>query len=263
MSRDLKRHGEWAVVTGASSGIGREVALRLAAAGVSLVLTARSESALAEVAERAESRGVRTMVVPLDLGDREAPGKLAEAAAGLDVGILIQAAGFGRGGNFQDARLEDELAMVDVNCRALVELTHRFGQRFVQQNRGAVVLLSSIVAFQGVARSATYAATKALVQSLGEALEREWSGAGVQVLTAIPGPTESGFAARAGMHLGQADSAAEVADNVVAALAAGRTRVVPGRIGKLLVYSLMTAPRGLRVRIMQQIMGSMTRGQAQ
>lgn len=258
MAAGLRRHGEWAVVTGASSGIGREIALRLAAARISLVLTGRSEAALRDVAAQATAHGVRTMVLPLDLADPRAPGEIEQSTAGLDAGILINSAGFGSGGNLVHSSLDAELAMIDVNCRALLELTHRFGQRFVRQKRGAIVMLSSIVAFQGVPRSANYAATKAYVQSLGEALAREFAGTGVRVLTAIPGPTVSGFAARAGMRLGAADSAAEVAGDVMAALASGRSRVVPGRTGKLLLYSLMTAPRRLRIRIMERIMGSMT-----
>lgn len=256
--RALEQLGTWAVVTGASSGIGRGIALRLARHGRNVVLVGRDPEALREVAAAVERLGSRTLVVALDLAAPGAPQQLDEVTAALDPGLLVNCAGFGSGGDLMDSRLDHETAMVDVNCRAVLELTHRFGRRFVERKRGAIVLASSIVAFQGVARSANYAATKAYVQSLGEALARELAPQGVQVLTAIPGPTASGFAKRAGMNMGATDGAERVADDIVAALIARRTRVVPGRVGKLLFYSLMTAPRRLRVLIMQQIMSGMT-----
>lgn len=255
---DLTSLGRWAVVTGASMGIGREIALRLAGLSLNVVLIGRHTDSLQHVAARIKAMGVDAMVLPLDLALPDAPRKVEEAIATLDVGVLVNCAGFGSGGDLIDQRLSDELAMVDVNCRAVVELTHRFARRFVERRRGAIVLLSSLLAFQGVARSANYAATKAYIQSLGEALAEELASSGVQVLTAVPGPTESGFADRAGMKLGQADSAAQVADGIVAALSAGKSRVVPGRVGKFLLYSLMTVPRFVRIRIMKSVMGSMT-----
>ncbi|MBY0507293.1 MAG: SDR family NAD(P)-dependent oxidoreductase [Bryobacteraceae bacterium] len=248
----------WAVVTGASSGIGREVALRLAQRRVNVVLVARNVEALRSVATCIEASGARAVVLPFDLTAPGAAGKIDEATAMLDVALLVNSAGFGSGGAFLDTDLVQEAAMLEVNCRAVLELTHHFARRFARHSRGTIVLLSSIVAFQGVARSANYAATKAYIQSLGEALAQELSGAGVRVLTAIPGPTASGFASRAKMNLGQADTAAAVAEDIVTAIMAGHSRVVPGRTGKILLYSLMTAPRFLRVRIMKAIMRSMT-----
>lgn len=255
----LQRFGEWAIITGASSGIGREVALRLAASRVNVVLVARNEQSLTRLAADIESRGSRAKVIPLDLAGPDAGRILEQATLDLDTGILINNAGFGSGGAFLESDLEQEIAMVDVNCRAVLDLTTRFARRFAARKRGAIVLLSSIVAFQGVARSANYAATKAYVQSLGEALAGEMKGTGVLVLRAIPGPTESGFAKRAGMKLGSADTAGDVADDIIAALAKKRTSVIAGRLGKVLYYSLMTAPRFLRVSIMKRIMASMTR----
>lgn len=255
----LERFGEWAIVTGASSGIGREVALRLAASRVNVVLVARNEQSLTRLAAEIESRGSRAKVIPLDLAQPDAAKRLEQATIDLDTGILVNSAGFGSGGAFLESDPEEEIAMVDVNCRAVLDLTIRFARRFAARKRGAIVLLSSIVAFQGVARSANYAATKAYIQSLGEALAEEMKGTGVLVLRAIPGPAESGFAQRAGMKFGSADTAGAVADDIVAALARNRTSVIAGRLGKVLYYSLMTAPRFLRVSIIKRIMASMTR----
>lgn len=261
LSSDRKlrsRYGEWAVVTGASSGIGREIARQLAAEGLNLLLVARRQAELdrlqSAICGQGESKA-KTLCV--DLGIPGASARVFEAAADLDTGLLVNAAGFGLGGLFLDNALGQELSMIDVNCRAPMELTYRFGTRFASQGRGGIILFSSIVAFQGVPRSANYAATKAYVQSLGEALADELSPHGVDVLISKPGPTHSGFAARAGMQLGKAESAEDVARATLQAL--GRRRsVTPGFLSKFLLGSLMTAPRTLRIQIMKAIMRSMT-----
>jgi hypothetical protein len=249
-----QRYGPWAVVTGASSGIGREVAVELAAAGLSLVLVARREG---ELAQLAGTLPVETLVIPLDLADAGAPASLLARTAALPVGLLVNAAGFGSGGAFLETDAVAESQMVDVNCRAVLELTHGFARRFAAQRRGGIVLFSSIVATQGVPRSANYAATKAYVHSLAEALAEELAPHGVDVLASAPGPTESGFARRAGMTMANAESRARVARETLAAL--GRRRlVVPGGLAKLLTASLAVTPRFLRVQIMKQVMKSMT-----
>jgi hypothetical protein len=139
----------------------------------------------------------------------------------------------------------------------VLELTHGFARRFAAQSRGGIVLFSSIVATQGVPRSANYAATKAYVHSLAEALAEELAPHGVDVLASAPGPTESGFARRAGMTMANAESPVRVAQETLAALGR-RRRVVPGGLAKLLTASLAVTPRFLRVQIMKQVMKSMT-----
>jgi hypothetical protein len=247
------RYGDWAIVTGASSGIGREMALQLAARGLKPILVARSASALEALA--AQTQG---LALPLDLSAPHAPSELLERLSDRKVGLLVNAAGFGSGGAWIQSRLPDELSMLDVNCRAVLELSHFFARQFAAQRRGGIVLLSSIVSYQGVPFSANYAATKAYIQSLGEALAEELAPYGVDVLTAAPGPTASGFAARAGMVMKDADSSARVAAEIVSALGR-RSRVVPGARGKFLTAALSTAPRFLRVKIMKAIMQGMTR----
>jgi uncharacterized protein len=253
-----QRYGEWAVVTGASSGIGREIALELAARGLNLVLVARSHGEIEKLARFITSTyQVEAEPVRLDLSIPEARQALVDSVGARNVGLLVNAAGFGTGGAFLEANAAEQSSMVEVNCTALLELTYAFARRFAVQSRGGIILLSSIVAFQGVARSANYAATKAYVQSLAEALAVELKPHGIDVLCAAPGPTQSGFAERAGMTFSSAESAQVVAREIVAAL--GRKRqVLPGRLSKLLYAALMTAPRFLRVQIMKQVMASMT-----
>lgn len=257
-SRFQSRYGPWAVVTGASDGIGRELALGAASRGLSVVVCARRRPALDELAARLEKDfGVDVLVVDADLGNREGVAKLLEATAGLDVGLFAAAAGFGTSGNFLDGVLEDELGMIDVNCRAVAELSHTFGRRLVERGRGGIVLFSSLVAFQGVPRAANYAATKAYVQSFAEALALELAPSGIDVLASAPGPVNSGFASRARMIMGSAATPRVVAEGTLNAL--GRSRVVrPGWLSKLLELSLATLPRAGRVRMMGVVMAGMT-----
>jgi short-subunit dehydrogenase len=255
------RYGPWALVTGASDGIGRATAVRLAAAGLHLVLTARRADRLeALAAELTAAHGIRTRVVAADLGDPAGVAAVLAATADVDLGLAVLAAGFGSGGPFLATDPAAEASMVEVNCRAVVGLTHALGRRLAARGRGGLVLLSSLVAFQGVPHAATYAATKAFVQSFAEGLAPELGRHGVTVLAVAPGPVASGFADRAGMRLGATDTPDTVAAGIIGALARRRRFLRPGPVGTLLGWSLATAPRALRVRIMGMIMGGMTAG---
>lgn len=257
-TRWRERYGPWAVVTGASDGIGRESAVALAEAGLHVVLVARRRDRLEALAgQLTADHRVQTRVVALDLGTREAVPTLLREVHDLEVGLLVAAAGFGTSGAFIDLPLEDDLAMVDLNCRAVVELAHAFGGRFARQGRGGLVLFSSVVAFQGVPRVATYAATKAFVQTLAEGLRAELAPAGVDVLASAPGPVHTGFAARASMRMGAALTPDVVARATLQALGRrGTTR--PGWLSKLLGAALMTLPRAARTRVMGLAMAGMT-----
>jgi len=257
--RFRERYGPWAVVTGASSGIGREVAIELAEAGLNLVLVARSHGVLEEMAEDLVTRrGIETRAVAADLALGAGTDAVETATRDLDVGLLVAAAGFGTSGPFLDASLEKELEMLDVNCRAPLEMSLRFGRRFAARGRGGIVLMGSLVGFQGTPNAANYAATKAYVQTLGEALHAELAPLGVDVMVSAPGPTHSSFASRAGMRMGAALEPADVARATLGALGR-RTTALPGALTKLLTYSLVPLPRGARVRIMGRVMGGMTK----
>jgi short-subunit dehydrogenase len=252
------RYGPWAVVTGASSGIGLAAAEQLAAAGLHLVLVARREAELRALAERLAARhGTDTRVVAADLSQPAGLDAVETATRALDVGLLVAAAGFGTSGPLIDAALADELSLLEVNCRAVLVQSHHFARRLAKRGRGGMILFGSIVGYQGVARTANYAASKAYVQSLAEALHLELAPHGVDVLASAPGPVTSGFAARARLTMGAADRPEAVVRATLAALGRKMT-VTPGPRSKLLTWSLMTAPRRLRVRIMAGIMGGMT-----
>ncbi|MEM9291088.1 MAG: SDR family oxidoreductase [Acidobacteriota bacterium] len=259
--RFTARYGPWAVITGASDGIGREIARSAAARGSNVVLVARRQDRLEALAQELQStHDVEARVIAVDLTETSGVERVLRETGGLDVGLLAAGAGFGTSGPFVDVPLEDERTMLELNCGAVLSLTHHFARRFVDRGRGGIVLLSSIVAFQGVPRAAHYAATKAWVQTLAEGLRRELAPSGVDVVASAPGPVASGFAERANMQIGAALKPELVGAATLDAL--GRsTTVRPGWLSKLLGYSLATLPRFGRTLVMSAVMGGMTKHQ--
>ena len=251
------KYGRWAVVTGASSGIGKELALRLAEAGLSLILVARRQAALEALQKTmAEQYGTESELVAADLSTPEGVEQVIASSNKVSVGLLVASAGFGTSGPFIDNALAVERNMLAVNCDALLHLSHHFGQRFAQQGKGGLILLSSMVAFQGAPFSANYAATKAYVQALAEGLYHELRPLGVDVLAAAPGPVRTGFGERATMNMAQALTPEQVGIPILKALGR-RMTVVPGSLSKFLTYSLHTMPRSGRVWAMGSIMKGM------
>jgi len=213
-----QRYPGWAVVTGASAGIGAEFARQLARAGFSCVLTARREDRLRALALELEKEcGVATRVVAVDLATQKGPAELAAALADLEVGVLVNNAGFGLSGRF-DKQDADRLAeMVALNCTTPVVVTRLLLPRMLERGRGAIVITGSVAGRQPLPLHAVYAATKAFDLLFGEALWSELRGRGIDVLVVEPGSTESEFHDVAG----ELPHAAEPAANVVAtALAA-------------------------------------------
>jgi short-subunit dehydrogenase len=225
---------------------------------LNLVLVARRQAELQAVAdELAGTHGIECRALSLDLTAEAAAETLDVATRELEIGLVVLSAGFGTSGLFVDSPWEPELEMLHVNCRALAALTWRFGRRLSDRGRGGIVLLSSIVGFQGMPYAAHYAATKAYVQVLGEGLAIELAARGVDVLAAAPGPTSSGFAERARMKMGAALDPTKIARPILDSLG-HRSTVLPGFLSKLLVYSIAPLPRWSRIRIMGRVMRGMT-----
>lgn len=253
------KYGSWALITGASSGIGRELAIQLAKAHFNLILTARSEDLLESLSQSIISEyGVQTIVIAGDLTHTQTIERIMQVSNDLDIGLIIMNAGFGTSGYFIESNLENELDMLKLNCESLFKLTHHYSIKFANENRGGIILLSSIVAFQGTPYAAHYAATKAYVQSLGEALALELKPYGVDVLVASPGPVNTGFADRAKMNSGQAQKAVVIASEILHALSK-TSSVFPGGLTKLLNFGLSTLPRWGKIRIMKLVMSGMTK----
>ncbi len=257
--RNLKeRYGPWGLVTGASDGIGREMAIRMAEAGLNLILVARRAETLQLLADDLMARyGIEAKALPVDLADTQQVSGLLSSTEAYDIGLFVAAAGFGTSGPFIDQDVVTELEMLDVNCRAVIQICHRLGARFVERKRGGIILFSSIVAFQGVPRAAHYAATKAHIQTFAEGLRRELAPFGVDVLAAAPGPVASGFSGRAGMTMWRALTPQDVGVETLAALGKVGT-VRPGYLSKLLEAALSPLPRWGRTRIMALVMAGMT-----
>lgn len=189
-----ERYGDWALVTGASAGIGEEFARALAAEGLSLVLTARREERLRSLADELEKRfDVSTRTVAIDLADPDGPDRLADAVQDLDIGILVNNAGLGYAGRLDKQDTDRLKALLAVNCHAPLVLTSRIVPAMVERRRGAVIFTSSAAAFQAMPFHAVYSATKAFDLFLGEAMFVELRGQGVDVLTLAPGPVATEF----------------------------------------------------------------------
>jgi short-subunit dehydrogenase len=245
----LRRYAGWALVTGASDGLGRELASQLAAQGFDVVLVARREIVLQQLEQQLrEAHGVECRVIAADLSTDEGLSHVIEKTADLDVGLLVAAAGFGSSGDLLDRSLSSERSMLRVNCEAPLVLAHHFGTQMKHREHSAIVLIGSIVGFQGIRGSANYAATKAYIQSFGEGLRLELQDHGVDVLVTAPGPINTGFGARAGMDLSSAASPQQVAAATLARLPRGGT-TFPGLRAKLLGYGTRLLPRSLRSRV--------------
>lgn len=250
-----------ALVTGASGGIGEELARLFAADGHDLVLVARSRDKLARLAEELqEKHGVSARVLAADLARPEAPREILEelSAGGVTVDALVNNAGFGTYGLFAETDLKSELDMLQVNVVALTHLTKLFLPGMTARRRGYVMNVASTAAFQPGPLMAVYYASKAYVLSLSEALANECEGTGVVVSALCPGPTETGFVAAAGMGDSKLfDRAVMDARTVAVAgyrgLLAGRAVVIPGLRNNLLARSIGLFPRGLVTKVVRGI----------
>lgn len=248
-----------AVVTGASSGIGYEMARRFARESWDLVLVARSGTRLEEIADplRRET-GVAVTVVPMDLARPGAADELFDAlrARSIDVRVLVNGAGFGVRGPFAETDATAEREMMQLNMVALTELTRQAMREMLPRRDGRILNVASTAAFQPGPRMAVYYATKAYVLSFSEAIACELAGSGVTVSTLCPGPTRTGFVARAHMERtnvfrsGVMD-AATVADAGYRGLMKGQRVIVPGLRNKLLVLSVPFGPR----RVVNEMVG--------
>ncbi|MEV6302457.1 SDR family NAD(P)-dependent oxidoreductase [Actinoplanes sp. NPDC051861] len=193
MKRDLRnRYGGYALITGASSGIGAEFAAQMAAAGLDLVLVARRKERLDDLADRlTEQHGVATEVAAVDLAAEDAIAELTRRTEHLDISVLVASAGVVTSGPFLSQSLAAESSLLHLDLTVPMQLTHHYGRRLVARRRGALILLSSAAGFAAVPYSANYAAAKAYLASLGQALHHELRGTGVDVLTVAPGPTRT------------------------------------------------------------------------
>jgi short-subunit dehydrogenase len=222
------------LITGASSGIGEAFARKLAARGHNLLLVARSEDKLITLCnELGRARGIRAQYVAIDLSELEAPTRLFEETKTRDLQIdfLINNAGFGSMGDFAKLDLAQELKMIELNVRALVELTHRFLAPMRERKSGAIINVASTAGFQPVPFMGTYAATKAFVLSFSEALWEENRPHGVKVMALCPGVTDTNFFEASRMQRPPARASQtpdEVVDTALRGFKRGKSSVISG-----------------------------------
>jgi uncharacterized protein len=253
----IREMGPWAVVTGASSGLGRAFAEHLARAGVHVVLAARSTDRLADLGRSlSAAHGVEHRVVPVDLRRRDGASTLAAAVDDLDVGLLISNAGAGHPGPFLDQQLPDLHERLTLNATTHLDLAHAFGSRLVARGGGGMVLVSALGATHGIPFMAHESASKAYVASLGEALHHELRPHGVRVLVALPGNVDTPIIDAFGLDRDDLPVRPLPPDAAVAeiltALLHDRSRHVPGRAMRLVSRSL---PRSLSIRINGRMLG--------
>jgi len=253
MQKLKEKYGSWAVVTGATDGIGLSIAKALGTQGINLVLIGRREALLKQIASQFK---IETLTIAIDVGQEDATKTIINKTKDLEIGLFFAAAGFGTSGEFCESDLSNETNMIDVNCKAVIEQCHHFSNLMKKNKRGGIVLFSSLVAFQGTPYSATYSATKAFIQNFAEALHFELKPYGIDVLSSAPGPVTTGFAKRAKMNFGAAASPDEVAQATLNAIGKSVT-VRPGFLAKFLGYSLATLNRWGRIQVMKKIMSGM------
>jgi short-subunit dehydrogenase len=239
-------------VTGASSGIGRALAEELARRGSNLILAARSVDVMTTDASHLRHvYGVDADVVDVDLSDPSDRARLVARCFEQEIDILINSAGSGLQGGFVALDATRQLALVELNCAAMVDLTHAFLPGMLERGFGGVMNLASVAAFQAVPRMAVYGASKAFVLSFSEAISAESAGAGVHVLAVCPGPIASkfslGFASNrvADRIFANAPSAESIAGPSLDALADGRVIFVPGLMNRLSLIARRLLPRAV------------------
>jgi short-subunit dehydrogenase len=250
-----------ALITGASSGIGAEIARLLAERGHGVTLVARRRERLEQLAEElTAAHGIRAEVETCDLSDAAARAKLIASLErrSLAVDVLINNAGFGSGGRFQDLDAEGELQMVRTNVEAVVHLCSAFVPGMTRRGQGAILNVASVAAFQPVPRQATYAATKAFVLSFTDALTADLHGTGVTATSLCPGPvpTEFGEVAEIDEQLmsipGVSVSPPDVARSAVEGLDRGKRVVVPGPATRATALLGSMTPRWITLEAMRR-----------
>ncbi|WP_442893566.1 SDR family NAD(P)-dependent oxidoreductase [Bacillus sp. 2205SS5-2] len=241
------------LITGASGGIGLALAKLFAQDQHNLVLVARSEDKLNEIAQDlSKKHSIKVNVIVSDLSKPQAAKQLFEETKrrGLVIDSLINNAGFGLFGEFEKTDMQRELEMIQVNITAVTELSKYFGQEMVERKQGQVLNVASTAAFQPGPLMAVYYATKAYVLSFSEALSNEWKDSGITVSALCPGPTSTGFGDQA--ELGQSKlfksgvmDAESVARKAYEGLKQEKTVVIPGMKNKILAKAVRLMPRSI------------------
>ena len=249
MNEFRQKYGPWALITGASSGIGMEFARQIAEMGLNLVLVARREDKLKTLAEELKDKyAIDVKVVSADLSRDDFLPVLKEATSNIEIGLLVNNAGLTTTGKVIDNSLEDELNLLHLNCRAPLILAHEFGKPMRDRKRGGIIFLGSVVAFASIPDWANYAASKSYDLMLAEAMAAEMKEYNVDVLALCPGFTRTEFAEFARLNDLMAMDVQPVVKLALSKL--GKSRIaVPGIMNKFNVLSTRMTPRFINTMI--------------
>jgi short-subunit dehydrogenase len=245
-----------ALVTGASSGIGAEIAKQLSQRGYELILVARRAERLEQLASELPGQ---THVIPCDLVNDASslPAKVADM--GLEVDVLVNNAGFGTHGHFQDIDSARDAEQVRLNCEAVVTLTHAFLPRMIDQGSGGIITVASTAGMQPIPYETTYSASKAFARTFSDALSGELRGTGVRVLCVNPGPVPTEWQQVAGYDADWVPpvpgkiSAEQVARESVEAFERGRRSIIPGSVIRWFVRVNKPAPLAIKMRVLERM----------
>jgi uncharacterized protein len=257
------RYGSWALVAGASEGIGATYAEELASRGLNLILVARRAELLQSLAAKLSTNySVETKIIPLDLSAADAVEQIAEHTKDIEIGLLVYNAAFSAIGPFLEQRIEDHVKEINTNSLTPLKLIYYFAEQMLRRGRGGIVLMSSLSAFQGSAYISTYAATKAFNIVLAEGLWEEWRQRGVDVLVCVSGAvkTPNYVASEPEQTGGLGDMTMnpyQVVHEALNALGKG-PYVIPGRMNRISSFVMRhLLPRKAAVKFMGRILKKM------
>jgi short-subunit dehydrogenase len=259
----IPRYGSWAIVAGASEGIGATYAEELAARGLNLVLVARRAELLQTLATRLSAKyNIETKIISLDLAASNAVEQIAEQIKDMEIGLLVYNAAFSAIGPFLERPLDDHVREINTNALTPLKLIYPFAEKMLTRGRGGILLMSSLSAFQGSAYISTYAATKAFNIVLAEGLWEEWRERGVDVLVCVSGAVKTpNYVASEPEHTGGVSDMTMTPDQVVRealdALGTG-PYVIPGRMNGLSSFIMRhLLPRKAAIKLMGRILKRM------
>lgn len=249
----VKKYGQWALITGGSAGIGLEFANQFASLGMNLVLVARRADMLAKAAEGLSQKyDVEVETIARDLTDDGAVEDIHEELTGKDIGLVVMNAGFEATGHFTKVPLERHATLEKLNIDVPMRMSRLFGEDMVANRRGGMIFLSSLFGYQGVPLVANYAASKAYILTLGEALNVELKPFNVDVLVLSPGLTETEMSAQMPINFDKvpmlASKPAQVVHSAINALGKKAT-VVPGVTNKIYAWENRLIPRSWPVKL--------------
>jgi short-subunit dehydrogenase len=255
----MSPENKWAIITGASSGIGKALTLEFAAGGFNVLLTGRHEEALRGVAEECASKyRVQTDVVVADLSRPESVDALIRAvlAKPREYGVLVNNAGFGIHGEFASTDIDENLRLVDVQLTAALRLTRAVLPSMISQHSGRILNVASVYSFAPVPFQSVYSACKSFLLSFSSSLQSELEGTGVTVTVFCPGVTQTNFRSRAGIREKNKDAgmpAEEAARTAFQATVRGQHIVVPGLVNRIFVVVAKLLPAGWMTSLVRVI----------